>query len=743
MDFDKNRIEHMNYNKFTLSFPKEKEILYRKNYFKDSLLHLRIALLLLATIYGLFGFLDFQIFPDYANIFLKIRFLVVIPFISVVLLFSFTKIFQKYWQALLIISFIVGGTGISAMTMFEPENYSYYAGLMLVFSAGYFFIKLRFFYATIAGWITLIIFNILAIFIIQAPLIVIISNNFFFISANVIGMVASYNIEFQKRNNFHLNQKLDDEKLLIEKLNKNLEKKVTERTQELTLAKEITEAINSNITAIIEGTTNSIWAFDNDYNILYINHVFQQEFYNSFNVLLTQGSNLVKGLPKKLRPIWKPRYDRVLNSEQFSIEDIVDSPNGKIYIHIDFNPIIKNGKVIGGSCFGSNITERKIIEEELLNAKENAEKSDKLKSAFLANMSHEIRTPMNGILGFSSLLQEPHLSGEKQQKYLEIIEKSGNRMLNIINDIIDISKIESGLMQVSIKKVNINEQLEYIYSFFKHEAKNKGLQLTLLKTLPDEDVIIKSDPDKLSAILSNLVKNAIKYTSKGSIEFGYRKKENNIEFFVKDTGIGIPNDKQSVIFERFIQADIADKMARQGAGLGLSISKAFIKMLNGEIWVESDENKGSTFYFTLPYSKNISKKTTANNIVKSTNIKNLNLKILIAEDDEASSSLLSILVEEIGSEIITAFDGVQAVEICKKNPDIDLILMDIQMPNLDGLSATKQIRLFNKNVIIIAQTAYGLSGDEGKTIEAGCNDYISKPIDKDNLFALITKYFKK
>lgn len=455
-------------------------------------------------------------------------------------------------------------------------------------------------------------------------------------------MFASYNIEFQKRNNFHLNQKLDDEKLIIEKLNKNLEKKVTERTQELTLAKETTEAINSNITAIIEGTTNSIWAFDNDYNILYINHVFQQEFYNSFNVLLTQGSNLVKGLPENLRPIWKPRYDRVLNNEQFSIEDIVDSPNGKIYIHIDFNSIIKNGKVIGGSCFGSNITERKIIEEELLNAKENAEKSDKLKSAFLANMSHEIRTPMNGILGFSSLLQEPYLSGEKQQKYLEIIEKSGNRMLNIINDIIDISKIESGL-----------------------------------------------------------------------------------------------------IFERFIQADIADKMARQGAGLGLSISKAFIKMLNGEIWVESDENKGSTFYFTLPYSKNISKKTTANNIVKSTNIKNLNLKILIAEDDEASSSLLSILVEEIGSEIITAFDGVQAVEICKKNPDIDLILMDIQMPNLDGLSATKQIRLFNKNVIIIAQTAYGLSGDEGKTIEAGCNDYISKPIDKDNLFALITKYFKK
>lgn len=145
MDFDKNRIEHMNYNKFTLSFPKEKEILYRENYFKDSLLQLRIALLLLATIYGLFGFLDFQIFPKYANTFLKIRFLVVIPFISIVLLFSFTKIFQKYWQILLLISFIVGGTGISVMTMFEPENYSYYAGLMLVFSAGYFFIKLRFF----------------------------------------------------------------------------------------------------------------------------------------------------------------------------------------------------------------------------------------------------------------------------------------------------------------------------------------------------------------------------------------------------------------------------------------------------------------------------------------------------------------------------------------------------------------------------------------------------------------------
>ncbi|MDO9274320.1 MAG: PAS domain-containing sensor histidine kinase [Lutibacter sp.] len=237
---------------------------------------------------------------------------------------------------------------------------------------------------------------------------------------------------------------------------------------------------------------------------------------------------------------------------------------------------------------------------ELIVAKERAEESDRLKSAFLANMSHEIRTPMNSILGFSGLLKEQGLTGEKQQKYLKIIEKSGARMLNIINDIVDISKIESGLMEVYIKETNINEKIDHIYNFFKPEAEAKNLQFSIKGILPKKEAIIKTDSEKINAILSNLVKNAIKYTNKGTIECGYENKGEFLKFYIKDTGMGIPKNRQKAIFERFIQADISDTLALQGAGLGLSIAKAYVELLGGKIWVNSEVGIGSTFYFTIP-----------------------------------------------------------------------------------------------------------------------------------------------
>lgn len=377
---------------------------------------------------------------------------------------------------------------------------------------------------------------------------------------------------------------------------------------------------------------------------------------------------------------------------------------------------------------------------ELIIAKEKAEESDKLKSAFLANMSHEIRTPMNGILGFSELLKEPGLTGDQQQKYIRIIEKSGARMLNIINDIVDISKIEAGLMNVNIKNSNINEIIKFIYIFFKPQVEEKGMHFCYKKTIPAKESTIRTDSEKLYSILTNLVKNAIKYSKHGTIEIGYAKKGKTLEFYVKDTGIGIPKDRQSAIFERFIQADITDKMALQGAGLGLSISKAYVEMLGGTIWVESDEGIGSTFYFTLPYNKvsDVKKDRPSHGEENKIN----KLKILIAEDDETSEMLMSLDVEVVGKEILKACNGLEAVEIFRKNPDTDLILMDIQMPVMNGYEATRQIRKFNKDVVIIAQTAFRLSGDREKAIAAGCNDYIAKPINRVELLALIQKQFK-
>jgi CheY-like chemotaxis protein len=240
------------------------------------------------------------------------------------------------------------------------------------------------------------------------------------------------------------------------------------------------------------------------------------------------------------------------------------------------------------------------------------------------------------------------------------------------------------------------------------------------------------------------VKNAIKYTKHGSIEFGYDKRGDNLEFYVKDTGIGIPEDRQEAIFERFIQADIEDRMARQGAGLGLAITKAYVEMLGGKIWLESEEGVGSAFYFTLPYQAESLKEIVNEQPDNSMKVEQQRkLKILIVEDDEVSEMLLDKTIKMFGKEIIKARTGIEAVEACKANADIDLVLMDIRLPEISGYEATQQIREFNKDVIIIAQTAYGLAGNNAKAIAAGCNDYIAKPIKKEELIGLIYKYFKE
>jgi PAS domain S-box-containing protein len=387
--------------------------------------------------------------------------------------------------------------------------------------------------------------------------------------------------------------------------------------------------------------------------------------------------------------------------------------------------------------------ERRKMMDDMVVAKNKAEESDRLKSAFLANMSHEIRTPMNGILGFSGLLKEPNLSGEDQQKFIGIIEKSGIRMLNIINDIIDISKIESGLMDVSISETNINEQTEFIYSFFKTEIEEKGMRILLKNTLQTKDAIIKTDKEKIYAVLTNLVKNAVKFTSDGFIELGYEKKGDYIEFFVRDSGPGITEDKLQSIFERFRQGNESTNRKYEGAGLGLSISKAYIEMLGGKIWVESEINKGSVFYFTIPYTGAMQDNSVVKNIASAEErvSEMKKIKILIAEDDEISGMLLSLALKKISTEILKAKNGIEAVEICRRNPDIDLILMDIQMPEINGYEATKQIRQFNQNVVIIAQTAFALSGENEKSQAAGCNDCIAKPFNQVLLIDLIQKHF--
>lgn len=394
----------------------------------------------------------------------------------------------------------------------------------------------------------------------------------------------------------------------------------------------------------------------------------------------------------------------------------------------------------------SDINEQKEVENKLIKSKEKAEESDRLKLAFLANMSHEIRTPMNGILGFTDLLKEKKVSGEDQLKFIDIIEKSSNRMLNTINNIVDIAKIESGQVKISISKINLNELLDELLDFFLPEARKNKLSISYTKEVSNKRAIFKSDKEKINSILTNLIKNAIRFSTSGHVDFGYHINEDNkkkeIEFFVFDTGIGIPLKRQEAIFNHFVKADIEDVQAFEGSGLGLSISKAYVEMLGGKIWVESKEGVGSKFYFTVPYHMENSINEENDEVSSKAELSiTKQLKILIADDDEVGVAFLIEVLKTHAKELLIANTGKEAVKICKENPDIDLILMDIKMPEMNGYEATKQIRAFNKNVYIISQTAFAQVGDREKSLKAGCNNYISKPIVKEKLLELISNHF--
>jgi len=384
---------------------------------------------------------------------------------------------------------------------------------------------------------------------------------------------------------------------------------------------------------------------------------------------------------------------------------------------------------------------------ELILAKEKAEESDRLKTAFLQNMSHEIRTPMNGILGFAELLKSPGLAGEKQQQFVRLIEQSGQRMLNIINDIVNISKIETGQIDIELKETNINLLLKHLYTFFKPEAEVKALSLTFKTGLSDESCKIETDGTKLTQVLSNLIKNAIKFTKSGTIEFGCNVVEtlqpkSLIEFYVKDSGIGIAPDMQESIFERFIQVEMTASRNYEGAGLGLAISKAFVEKLGGKIWVKSELGKGATFFFNIPFnSTSINKVEKLSEAIKEGQLQFVN--ILIAEDDDICMIVLKEMLEIEKPNLYFANNGREALDIVKNKPEIQLVLMDLKMPVMDGFEATKLIKRIKPALPVIAQSAYAFSNDQDKARKAGCDDFISKPVKREMLLSMIKKHLLK
>ena len=510
----------------------------------------------------------------------------------------------------------------------------------------------------------------------------------------------------------------------------------------------------ANLKAIIENSLESIWSVDTSYRIQYVNAVFANSFEATFGVRLVKGANILEALPEPLRGLWKERYDRAFNNEHFFFSDRVETGGRVIYIEVAMNPILVDGKVVGASFYGKDVTEQKVAEEQarereinyeslfntvrqaiyiqnpdstfidvnqgaldmygydreffhgktpevlsapgmndleqvagyarlafegipqkfefwglkkdgtvfpkdvwtikgkyngkevlislanditdrknyeellirqnrqleeqaeearqlnevlreaildLEKAKEKAEESNRLKSAFLANMSHEIRTPMNGILGFLELLQEIDITHEEQQKYIALVNNSGQRLLRTINDIIEMSKIEAGQVEPVTREVNLSGMMLESYQFFKPRIEEKGVSFNYVEKITGREALVQTDKHKLEGILINLINNALKFTQQGSIEFGNYTEGDSMVFYVRDTGMGIPAEHQPAIFERFSRGDANLTRSFEGSGLGLSIAKAYAELLGGRIWFESAEGRGSTFWFSLPY----------------------------------------------------------------------------------------------------------------------------------------------
>lgn len=380
------------------------------------------------------------------------------------------------------------------------------------------------------------------------------------------------------------------------------------------------------------------------------------------------------------------------------------------------------------------------INADLLEAKRKAEEHDKLKSAFLANMSHEIRTPMNGIIGFSQLLVNKELSNEERDEYLDIIQKSGHQLLAIINDLLDISKIEANQITLNPKKVDINELINEQYMLFSSKAQNCSLALEYYIDSPDAKLLVEVDDTRLRQVFSHIIGNAFKFTKQGVISFGYHLRNSMIEFYVQDSGVGIPEGMQHKIFDRFRQVETDLSRQAGGTGLGLSISKALVNKMGGNIWVESIPSQGSTFYFTIPYKKaDISSSDSATpELAGEKPMSNYN--IIIADDNEVNYLYLKQLLKKTDANFLWAVNGKEVVDLVKSKGNIHLILMDIKMPVMDGYQATRLVKKINPDIRIIAQTAYAMPGDMEDALEAGCDDYISKPINRERLREIISKF---
>lgn len=496
----------------------------------------------------------------------------------------------------------------------------------------------------------------------------------------------------------------------------------------------------------VEQSPASILITDADGKITYINPKFSELTGYSAEEVLGQNPRFLKS-GEMTSDYYKEIWQTIISGKEWFGEFHNKKKNGELYWEqASISPIFDPaGTITHFLAIEEDITGRKQTEKELINAKEKAEESNRLKTEFLHNMSHEIRTPMNGIMGFSVLLEDPDISSEKQRQYIKFIVNSSTQLLRIIDDILEISQLETKQVKAFEEKVCLNDLLLALFSIFDMKAKEKKIPLYLNKSLSDKQSYICTDTVKLNKILGNLLENALKFTSAGFVEIGYQLKGNTIEIYVQDTGIGINPEKQGIIFERFSQEEKDLAKVYGGLGLGLSIAKENIELLGGSITLESEKGKGSTFYVTIPYAPADSNEQVASSEadIKIISAKNDLYTILIVEDEEMNYLYLEALLElrdDLNIKLLHAKNGQEAIEICKYNEQINIVLMDIKMPVMNGYEATKQIKEYRPDLPIIAQTAYSTKEDKDLAKSAGCDDFISKPIKGETLNRIIDKY---
>jgi PAS domain S-box-containing protein len=399
------------------------------------------------------------------------------------------------------------------------------------------------------------------------------------------------------------------------------------------------------------------------------------------------------------------------------------------------------GNIIGTFGISRDITKLKKAEEELIKAKEKAEESDHLKTAFLQNISHEIRTPLNAIIGFSSFLGNPELTTDKRKEFINIINISNDQLLSIISGIIALATLESGQEQIEEKKTDINLVMLNVYEQFLLNPISPEVTFSYHTALPNELAFVYTDPVKLMQILVNIVGNALKFTHKGYVRFGYTLIEGVLQFFVEDTGIGIAEKMHKLIFERFRQVDNSATRKYGGTGLGLALSKGYIELLGGNIKLTSQPGKGSVFFFTLPYKPVIKTKTAVKTDSGVSKIALLQSKtILVAEDETNNFLLVYEILNTLKLNVIRVVNGLEAVNISSAGNLPDLILMDIKMPVMDGIEATKKIKKRYPGLPIIALTAYTLENEKKRMFESGCDDYLEKPVRYQMLLDTLLKY---